>query len=44
LNIGHLEKLKIILLYWSERLRTPPERREGMRLIKKLFLEIPYRI
>jgi hypothetical protein len=37
---GTLEKLQFILLYWSERLRTPPERREGMRLEKEQFLEM----
>ena len=37
LTIGHLEKLQFILLYWSERLRTPSERREGMRLKKNGF-------
>jgi len=33
-NIGHLEKLQFILLYW---------RREGMRLKKEQFLEMPYK-
>jgi len=41
LDSGHLEKLQINLLYWTERLRTPPERREGMRLKKEQFLEMP---
>jgi len=34
-------KTQKTLLYWSEVLRTLSERREGMRLIKKLFLDMP---